>query len=89
LTGLNSLPASSAFPLVKDDNDFGSAGHSNTTVPPLIRGIYVGGAGNVAVKMENDQVVTFTAVPVGTILPIVCKQLRSTNTTATLCIGLL
>lgn len=51
-------------------------------------GIYVGGAGNVAVTMESGDVVTFTAPPVGTILPIRVIRVMATNTTATLLIGL-
>ena len=52
--------------------------------------IYVGGAGNVAV-MPADQdgnasptAVTFTAPPVGSVLPIMCCRVMATNTTATL-----
>jgi hypothetical protein len=53
-----------------------------------INGLYVGGAGDVAVKTSNDETVTFSAVPVGTILPITVKQVMSTNTTASLILGL-
>lgn len=46
--------------------------------------IYVGGAGNVTVRSADDASnVTFIAVPVGTILPVRTKQVRSTATTAT------
>jgi hypothetical protein len=50
--------------------------------------IYVGGAGNVSVVTEAGQTVTFTAPPVGTILPIRTSKVRATLTTATLLIGL-
>ena len=50
--------------------------------------IYVGGAGNVSVVTEGGQTVTFTAPPVGTILPIRTSKVRATLTTATLLIGL-
>jgi hypothetical protein len=63
---------------------------SDTTVVTC-RAIYVGGAGNVAVKTGNGSTaVTFTAPPVGTILPIAIEQgqIMSTNTTATLLIAL-
>ena len=49
--------------------------------------IYVGGAGNVTVVTEAGQTVTFTAPPVGTILPIRTSQVTAA-TTATLLIGL-
>ena len=55
------------------------------------RGLYVGGTGAVAVVMEGDgapTAVTFSAVPVGTILPIRVTKVMSTNTTATLIVGL-
>lgn len=53
-----------------------------------IAGIYVGGTGDVAVKTANGETVTFSAVPVGTILPITVQKIMSTNTTATLILGL-
>ncbi|CAB4146798.1 hypothetical protein UFOVP496_25 [uncultured Caudovirales phage] len=43
----------------------------------LCRAIYVGGAGNITAAMSNGDSVTFTAVPVGTLLPI-----RATNVSA-------
>lgn len=46
-------------------------------------GIYVGGAGNVVVVDVNGTATTFTAVPVGTILPVRGKRVNSTSTTAT------
>ena len=55
------------------------------------RAIYVGGAGNVAVKTTaSATAVTFTAPPVGTILPINIDggQIMATNTTATLLVAL-
>ncbi|MDQ3024270.1 MAG: hypothetical protein M3R04_07820 [bacterium] len=51
------------------------------------RGLYVGGAGNVAVAATSGNV-TFTAVPAGTILPVNCTKVLSTGTTATSIIGL-
>lgn len=58
------------------------------TVQQNYRAIYVGGAGNVAVTTIGGNVVTFTAPPVGTIIPIETSLVMSTNTTATLLIGL-
>jgi hypothetical protein len=56
----------------------------------IIRGkaIYVGGAGNVAVTTEAGTVVTFTAPPVGSIIPIGFSKVMATNTTATLLVAL-
>lgn len=55
------------------------------------RAIYVGGAGNIALSPDGTTAATtFTAVPVGTILPVTLDQGRimATNTTATLLIAL-
>lgn len=58
------------------------------TTQVAFRALYVGGAGNVAVQTVGGNTVTFTAPPVGTILPIEVQKVMSTNTTATLLIGL-
>lgn len=48
------------------------------------RALYIGGAGNVAIKArDTDVAVTFIAVPVGTILPVAAAIVMATNTTAT------
>ncbi len=49
-----------------------------------VDGIYVGGAGDVAVKMRStSSSLTFTGVAAGSILPIKPFSIQSTNTTAT------
>lgn len=61
------------------------------TTPVSCRAIYVGGAGNVAVKTTpGATAVTFTAPPVGSIIPVVIDggYIMSTNTTATLLLAL-
>ena len=55
------------------------------------RAIYVGGAGNIALSPDGTTTaIVFTAVPVGSILPVMLDQGRimATNTTATLLIAL-
>lgn len=52
-----------------------------------VRSLYVGGAGNVVVRDMQGTVVTFTAVPAGTILPVMVDQVRAA-TTATAIVGL-
>jgi len=47
------------------------------------RAIYVGGAGNLIAITTQDTEVTFTAVPVGTVLSIRAKRIKATGTTAT------
>lgn len=52
------------------------------------RSLWVGGVGNVAVMFAGDSVaVTITAVAAGTLLPFAVRRVMSTNTTATLIIG--
>lgn len=58
------------------------------TADQSYRAIYVGGAGNVSVVTAGGNTVTFTAPPVGTIIPIDVTRVRSTGTTATLLLGL-
>jgi hypothetical protein len=50
--------------------------------------VYVGGTGDVVAVLTDGTTVTFSAVPVGTILPIRCKRVNSTSTTATLMVAL-
>ena len=45
--------------------------------------LYVGGAGNIAVTTIGDDVITFNAVPAGTILQVQVYRLSATGTTAT------
>ena len=72
----------------------------NAPFPAPFRAIYVGGAGDIALIARNDwtaegssdsasEVVTFKAVPVGTVLPVWTKCVMSTGTTATNLVGLL
>lgn len=47
------------------------------------RGIFVGGAGNLAVRDLEGNSVTFTGVVAGSVLPIRVARVLSTGTTAT------
>ena len=81
-----------------DQVDFSSSGNMNpaanaeaitpadSDLTEFTRSVYVGGVGNLSVQMadtKGDSIVTFIAVPAGSILPIRVKQIRSTSTTAT------
>jgi hypothetical protein len=64
---------------------------TSDTQQVICRAIYVGGAGNVAIKTtDSAAAVTFTAPPVGTIIPVNIEggRIMATNTTATLLIAL-
>lgn len=61
---------------------------TSDTAPNVFTRIYVGGAGNLKVTTESGNVVTFSAVPVGTVLPIRTSLVWATGTTATNLVGL-
>lgn len=75
--GLDS-PAIKAVAVTKSDS-------TNLTFGgQLPRALYVGGAGDLAVKVGDDiTAVTLVAVPAGSIVPVCAKNVMSTNTTAT------
>ena len=52
------------------------------------RGLYVGGVGAITAIMADGRTVLFSAIPVGTILPIQVTRVKSTGTDATLIIAL-
>lgn len=76
--GILSAPACSAQAVVPDDG-----------METEYRGLYVGGTGNVRVRMVSNEEVTFTAVPTGLVLPVRVKAVLATGTTATAIVGLL
>lgn len=56
---------------------------ADAALPEGTFGIYVGGAGNVAVKGRDGVSATFTAVPVGSVLRFCGPTILKTGTTAT------
>jgi hypothetical protein len=79
-------PATHAAPVTPND----SADLSGFTAPfAYARALYVGGAGDVVVDTAGGETaVKFSAVPAGMVLPVRCKRVRATNTTATLIVAL-
>ena len=57
-------------------------------MPAMCRAIWVGGAGNITAIMANGDVVLFSGITAGTLLPIRATRVNSTGTTATLLIAL-
>jgi len=73
-------PAVHAFAVTPSDS---------ATFPTACRALWIGGAGNVAVlALADSDAVTFSAVPAGTLLPIVAQQVLAAGTTATDIVGL-
>lgn len=60
---------------------------NDSTVFPVTRSLYVGGSGDLAVRMADGMTITFTAVPIG-IAPFQVDQVLATGTTASAIIGL-
>ena len=53
-----------------------------------VRGVWVGGAGNIKVDMEGTgTAITFVGIPAGTFLPVRATKVYSTDTTATDMVG--
>lgn len=59
----------------------------STIFGSLTRALWVGGAGDVAVRMADGSTPTYSAVPAGTLLPFQVDKVLSTGTTATLIIA--
>ena len=54
----------------------------------VTRAVYVGGAGDMKVTMQDSGTVLFSGIPAGTTLPIRVSRIWATTTTATLIIAL-
>jgi hypothetical protein len=68
-----------AFPITKSDTDLAAP----------IRALYVGSSGNVKIKDGVGGTVTFVNVASGSILPVMCTCVFSTDTTAGNFVGLI
>jgi len=69
---------------VSDPGEFAAVivPNDSTVLTTPTRAIWVGVAGNIAVRMRGGNLVTFTGVPVG-LLPIQVDKILATGTTAT------
>jgi len=72
-------PGTDAIAVTPDDS---------TDLSFLPRAIYVGGAGDLTVEMKSGNSVKFSAVPVGTLLPIRVNKVKTTGTSATLILAI-
>ena len=58
------------------------------TSPQVTRALYVGGGGDVAVRMRGGEAAVFTGVPGGTLLPVRVSRVLASGTTASGILGL-
>lgn len=72
---LNGMKPNGVFSAITPDDD--------TDLAAPTRSIYVGGAGDVAVRNAAGDDITFAGVPAGAVLPIVTSRVLETGTTAT------
>jgi len=72
-------PASHGFAVTPSDS---------TALAETTRALYVGGAGDISVLMQSGASLDFTAVPVGTVLPIRVDRVNATGTTASAIVAL-
>ena len=77
---VESVTARDAFVITKSDA---------TVFTTPAEAVYVGGAGDVAVRTIRQTVITFSGMAAGTVLPVRCDMVMSTNTTATNLVGLI
>ena len=82
---VQSLTPRSAIAVTKSDTTVYDA----TNNGGLISGLYIGTvAGDVAVVTANGETVTFSAVQVGTVLPITVQKVLSTGKGSSVIVGL-
>lgn len=57
--------------------------HDTNELTKVCRALYIGGAGAVTLVTSDGTTLAFAALPVGTLLPVRAKQVKSTGTDAT------
>lgn len=72
-------PASAAFAITPDDA---------TDLSEVTRALYIGVGGNVAMRFLSGQVLTFSNLAAGSVLPVRIDRVLAAGTTATGLIGL-
>jgi hypothetical protein len=77
ISGLES-PAENAVDITAADSDLATS----------IRGLYVGTGGSVKVTTVGETTATFAGVPGGSVLPVRCRRVWTTGTTASGFVGL-
>lgn len=69
-----SVPVHSSIPALEAE---AVTPHNTNNFSKLARALYIGGAGNATLVMENDDPITFNGLLAGTILPVRCKRVNA------------
>ncbi len=56
---------------------------------PMLNGLYIGVTGAGVVEVSDGSLVTFVAVPAGTLLPVQVRKVMNTGTSASSLVGLI
>lgn len=62
--------------------------NDSTDLAYPVRGLYVGGTGNVVCISTGGDTATYAGVPAGTIIPVAVSRVLATGTTATSIVGM-
>ena len=81
-------PAIAGVPSLGYANTSAVTTSDTTDLSFTTRALWIGGAGNVTLIDANNNTTTFSAVPVGTVLPVRASRVKATGTTATLIVAL-
>jgi len=88
MAAIENFPTTGDQPFYSARRAFAITKNDDNELAYVTKAIYVGGAGDVAVRMYDGTDVTFAGVAAGTILPIMVKRVLSTGTDATNIVGL-
>jgi len=72
-----SIPPHSSIPAIEA---VGVTPSDSVNITKVARGLYIGGAGNASVVMENGDAVKFYGLLAGTILPVRCIRVNVNDT---------
>lgn len=70
------------------DHAFAISPNDSTDLSETTRALYIGTGGDISLVTASGATVSFTTVLSGSILPVRCRRVRATGTTATGIVGL-
>lgn len=71
------------------DHAFAITPHDGADLDEVTRALYVGSGGNLAIVFAGGSEASLLNVQSGTVLPLRCRRIKATGTTATDLVGLL